>query len=47
MTENTIGDDTEIIADSGSDVNEILTDGFMEKFMPSLENIQEKLGELT
>lgn len=47
MTENTIGDDAEISADSGSDVNEILTDGFMEKFMPSLENIQEKLGELT
>ncbi|XP_067038729.1 biogenesis of lysosome-related organelles complex 1 subunit 6-like [Acropora muricata] len=29
------------------DVQEMLMDGFMHYFMPNLENIQEKIGELT
>lgn len=33
--------------DSRSNLPEILTDGFMESFIPSLENLQGRLGELT
>ncbi|XP_068710987.1 biogenesis of lysosome-related organelles complex 1 subunit 6-like [Montipora foliosa] len=33
--------------DSGDDVKEMLTDGFMDYFMPSLENVQDRLSELT
>lgn len=33
--------------DSGSNLTEMLTDGFMESFIPGLENLQGRLGELT
>lgn len=50
MTENTAAENADTIGEnkeSGVDVNEILTDGFMDYFTPNLENIQERLGELT
>ena len=50
MTDNTEVENSETsgtIKESGVDVSEILTDGFMESFLPSLENLQDRLGELT
>ena len=50
MTENTVAENADTSGEnkeSGVDVNEILTDGFMYYFTPNLENIQERLGELT
>lgn len=50
MTDNTEVENSEAsgtIKESGVDVSEFLTDGFMESFLPSLENLQDRLGELT
>ena len=33
--------------ETGGNLTEILTDGFMESFIPGLENLQGRLGELT
>lgn len=33
--------------ESGSNLTERLTDGLMESFIPSLDNLQGRLGELT
>lgn len=49
MTDNK-GEDAETGGenqDSESNLTEILTDGFMDSFIPSLENLQGRLGELT
>lgn len=49
MTDNK-GEDAETSGenqDSESNLTEILTDGFMDSFIPSLENLQGRLGELT
>lgn len=49
MSDNTV-EDAETggkSEDSGSNLTEILTDGFMDSFIPGLENLQGRLGELT
>lgn len=50
MTDNTVVEDAESSGNdkgSGGDVTETLTNGFMDSFIPNLENLQERLGELT
>lgn len=50
MTDNSTGEDAESSGknqQSESNLTELLTDGFMEAFAPNLENLQERLGELT
>ena len=44
MTDATEGAET---GGKGRDLTDILTDGFMESFVPGLENLQGRLGELT
>lgn len=40
-------EDAETGEETGGNLTDILTDGFMESFVPGLENLQGRLGELT
>lgn len=40
-------EDAETGEETGGNLTDILTEGFMESFVPGLENLQGRLGELT
>lgn len=40
-------EDAETRQEIGGNLTDILTEGFMESFVPGLENLQGRLGELT
>ena len=40
-------EDAETGQETGGNLTDILTEGFMESFAPGLENLQGRLGELT
>lgn len=51
MSNETAVDDADSVADSSiesnADITEILTEGFMQSFVPNMESLQGRLGELT
>lgn len=53
MSNGTAVDDADSVADSSieskesADITEILTEGFMQSFVPNMESLQGRLGELT
>ena len=47
MTDVHVVEDAETGEETGRNLTDILTEGFMESFVPGLENLEGRLGELT